>query len=311
MVLIVLADHANAQGQCWPSRETIAEEACLGSLNTVDAHLEVLEAAGFLIKEQRKTAAGRPTTFMFSLNLDFEMLDKHLQRNRKTLQPAAGVMCNSCTSEEGGAGATEISGQTAHRDVQELHNTSCAETAHEPSKVNHPPQPPKGERGVLASQNSETKDPDTEARVERFLAAYPVDPSDRVAGERAFRKLSATDQEAALRWAGTYLADCRAKGRKLKSPQAYVRDRVFEGYAASSSTSASSGGRVWIREGSAEWEAWLAYRRKHGGLTVLGTLYATDSTEHRGKGRYEPTRFPPGHVEHHATDPPPQLFAAR
>jgi hypothetical protein len=290
MVLIVLADRANGQGQCWPSRETIAEEAGVVSLNTVDDHLQVLVDVGLVIKEQRKTAAGRPTSFMFTLNLDLELLDKHLQRNRKILRPPIGEGCNSCTPAE--------EGQTAYLDVQKVDtNNSGAKTAQEPSTMNQePPQPPSGERGVLdldprKENQLDLLQSETDERVKRFLGGYPTDPSDRVAGERAFRKLSAGDQEAALRWCGTYLADCRSKSRKVKSPQTYIRDRVFEGYAATGggaqATVANGSRRTWTRKGSPQWQRWAEYRGQLG----IPERYDKDRREW---GWDLPSEWPPG-----------------
>lgn len=52
MVLLALADYANAAGVCWPSVQTIAKRCCL-SVRTVFNHLRALVADGLLIRRPR------------------------------------------------------------------------------------------------------------------------------------------------------------------------------------------------------------------------------------------------------------------
>ncbi len=52
MVLLALADMANAAGTCWPSIATIARRACM-SVRSIFTHLKALEGMGLLTRRQR------------------------------------------------------------------------------------------------------------------------------------------------------------------------------------------------------------------------------------------------------------------
>ncbi|MGL9721841.1 helix-turn-helix domain-containing protein [Symbiopectobacterium sp.] len=52
LVLLKLADNANDKGECWPSYQHIADH-CECSKSTVRDHIDALEKAGLLVKENR------------------------------------------------------------------------------------------------------------------------------------------------------------------------------------------------------------------------------------------------------------------
>lgn len=68
VVLLVLADHADDSGLCWPSRATIAERTEL-SLRSVADQLRVLEAAGLISRDSRSREDGSQTSSHIQLNL--------------------------------------------------------------------------------------------------------------------------------------------------------------------------------------------------------------------------------------------------
>src|SRR5215211_856520 len=78
IVLWVLADHANGVTcECYPSRETIADEAEV-SVDSVDRHIQVLIEVGLVTREPRTIGSGKTTSYLYRLNLDIDMMVKHL-----------------------------------------------------------------------------------------------------------------------------------------------------------------------------------------------------------------------------------------
>ena len=65
LVLLALCDHANGQGECYPSVETIARKCSMGQ-RTVQQHVGELESAGILVRRFRK---GRSTVYRIALHI--------------------------------------------------------------------------------------------------------------------------------------------------------------------------------------------------------------------------------------------------
>lgn len=68
VVLLKLADQANDDGVCWPSRRTIAEH-CRLSVRTIVRKIEAMETAGLLRVEPRARDDGSRTSNLYMLNL--------------------------------------------------------------------------------------------------------------------------------------------------------------------------------------------------------------------------------------------------
>lgn len=66
MVLLVLADHANDNGECWPSIATIARKASM-SATSVKRNLADLEKTGLIRRERRKRSDGSWTSSRYFL----------------------------------------------------------------------------------------------------------------------------------------------------------------------------------------------------------------------------------------------------
>ena len=62
LVLLALCDHANGQGECYPSVEAIARKCSMGQ-RTVQQHIGELESAGILVRRFRK---GRSTVYQLN-----------------------------------------------------------------------------------------------------------------------------------------------------------------------------------------------------------------------------------------------------
>lgn len=57
VVLLALADHADASGVCWPSIDALAKKTALSD-KTIRRHLAILEALGLVAKQPRRGAGG-------------------------------------------------------------------------------------------------------------------------------------------------------------------------------------------------------------------------------------------------------------
>ena len=64
VIMLCLADHANDNGECWPSIARLAERARIAPAN-VTRHIKELEAAGYLIVTR---TSGTHNTYVVSAN---------------------------------------------------------------------------------------------------------------------------------------------------------------------------------------------------------------------------------------------------
>ena len=62
LIHLVLADHANDEGLCWPSQETIARRAGC-SVEYVRTTVTSMVTAGYLVREQESAGRGKPTHY--------------------------------------------------------------------------------------------------------------------------------------------------------------------------------------------------------------------------------------------------------
>lgn len=115
--------------------------------------------------------------------------------------------------------------------------------------------------------------PETLARFERLWAAYPQ--NGRLSAARPesltrFAALSPAEQEAAIRTATAYAGECARLRSQAKALHRWLRDgRWRNGELALPGAQAQSaaGGpptKVFVREGSPEWDAWAEHHRRLG-----------------------------------------------
>jgi len=67
LLLVALADYADADNSCWPKQETLAEIAGHCSVDTVQRHLRKLEADGYVTRERRHLSNGNRTSDRYVL----------------------------------------------------------------------------------------------------------------------------------------------------------------------------------------------------------------------------------------------------
>jgi DNA-binding MarR family transcriptional regulator len=68
LVLMAFADHANADGECWPTMKRVAELAGI-STRMVQRHVETLEQAGLLVRQHRRSDRGEFRGYHYQLNM--------------------------------------------------------------------------------------------------------------------------------------------------------------------------------------------------------------------------------------------------
>lgn len=68
LVLMALADHANADGECWPSMNRVAQLTGV-SPRQVSTHITRLVAAGFVVKGNRRRYAGQLRGWEYRVNV--------------------------------------------------------------------------------------------------------------------------------------------------------------------------------------------------------------------------------------------------
>lgn len=69
MVLVVLANRANDDGECWPGQASIARQASM-SESSVRRKLSALERAGYIRRDHRPGSGGGRATDMYVLDLE-------------------------------------------------------------------------------------------------------------------------------------------------------------------------------------------------------------------------------------------------
>ncbi len=96
MVLLRLADHANADGFCWPGKESLAESCCC-SKRKVDLAILSLQAKGLITIEDR-SKGGRAVSNTYHLHLDqLPLFDSNTPAN--PAQDAGLHSMQGCTAE--------------------------------------------------------------------------------------------------------------------------------------------------------------------------------------------------------------------
>lgn len=93
-ILVRLADHANADGVCWPGKDSLADTCCC-SKRSVDRAIERLEALGLITVEHRTSDGGKQRSNRYFLNLQ-----------QRPLFGAVGVSDRQgCQTDRGARGA--------------------------------------------------------------------------------------------------------------------------------------------------------------------------------------------------------------
>jgi hypothetical protein len=128
------------------------------------------------------------------------------------------------------------------------------------------------------------------AAFEKFLVAFPIhETMDQSAARREFGKLTPTERETAILEADAYRRACTIQGRRLpKHAGTWLRDRDWlRSPSVVVQPAADPMHAVFVEQGSAEWDAWLAYR----GVASFPTRVHPVT---KVRGWDFPSRSPPG-----------------
>jgi hypothetical protein len=90
-VLVVLANYADDEGYCYPSRETIASKTSI-SIRSVQEHLNWLHQEGYISKQNRKTDS-RQTSNLYRVEWDKKPSAKSALRDEKPSADSAKAEC--------------------------------------------------------------------------------------------------------------------------------------------------------------------------------------------------------------------------
>lgn len=140
----------------------------------------------------------------------------------------------------------------------------------------------------------------------RLIAAYPTSPSMDLVGARGlFEALTIADRALAIRAAGDYRADLKARHRDHAIDLAkWLRERRFVDIAAVAASGAAvaaaakgvSAKTVFVAKGTRGWDAWVAYRRARGEMPPCD--HSKDPQNRGRTGWWFESAFPPGSSEH-------------
>ena len=320
LVAMVLADYADRHtGEAHPKIKQLAQ-ACSQSERSVQRKLRVLQDLDILtIQLGHCPRSGRQRANSYILHLpgvDVPGRDERFARGDQigsgSADPgprgdceaphlaAEGCPCvtgegDSVVTGEGDSPVTPIgnpSDSTVRRDSPHppAGGRGAARTLIRGNGITAPPvgpppidrAAPDGLTGAIAAQFA------------RLWAAFPeggrID-ADRAAAERIFAGLEAADRDLAVIAAGAYAAHVAKHEGRPKALHTWLRSRRFLNLRPAAPASGGvAGPRVFVEQGTAEWEAWMAYRRAQG---EVGSCPTTEKAGYRNLGWHFPSALPP------------------
>jgi len=315
LVAMVLADYADpATGKCWPKIPTLAKQ-CSQSERTVQRKLRLLEDLDLLHAEPSWDRAGKQEANRYVLHLPGVPRPPRGDRivvpprdptpMGDTVTPIQTV--DGCRADTGmGDNAVTHRGDTAVTPIETPPSESLKEESPQPPVAGGRPKGSKLFRGNPGAEpvrlesgpverNRAALDAATRDRFERLWAAYPVEGlgyADRPAAERLYAGLSEADQALAVTAASGYRAQLArrdaAKPIYAKALQNWLRQRRFTNLRPKAPAEPAPV-RVFVREGSPGWTAWMAHERALGRPTRTPTW----SQAERAEGWWFPSDFPP------------------
>ncbi|QJP14687.1 helix-turn-helix domain-containing protein [Starkeya sp. ORNL1] len=313
---MALADYADEEHCCWPSRRMLAERS-VQSPETVSRRLADLESAGMIERTPRIGPNGGRTSDMIRLLISAQ----------KGTPP--------CQIDKGPPRQSDEA-PLVTRDEAPLSAVTTQEPSIEPS-IEETPMAPEGGGAGKADHGSESEAvPDTQLDV--FIAAYDPDPAfSRSRTRSAWARLSAVERAEAIAGAPRYLDHCRSSKRRKCDPPAYLNDRRWKPFLGQPAKAepvtrpaeddpvkravqwamcgTDRADWVFVAEGSDAWAAWQAAYRQAGfghrftmGRHELVRSNDGGWVQSEHKGRTFPRRYPP-RADAASTDPPRGMTA--
>ncbi|TDT94907.1 helix-turn-helix protein [Azorhizobium sp. AG788] len=291
LVLFVLANYADENGECYPALSLLAKRS-QQSVDTVRRKLQVLEEQGYIERQERWRENGTRTSDRFRL----------LMRRAPGGDPldVVGTLAD-CEGTHPG----NLQGCTPASFARGTLATVLPQEPPFNPQLNNPPDPPVGGGGG---------EPDVGegdgSQLDAFLTAFGEEPSaivSRPPAARAWAKLTPVERANALAGLRAYLDHCRRHKRKVCSPATYLRDRYWDSFKAAPEPQRAAPARkldgrsqavawarsaadrsrwVFVEEGSEAWREWASAFREEGAAFATGSMKMIDV----GGGRYEPRR---------------------
>jgi len=236
ILLICLANYANAQNVCWHSQDTISKETELGERATRD-WLKKLERQGYIRRQRRNRADGSRTSDLIRI-----CLERQPDSDQEVLPADFAGRSIQAASD---AAPTGISRRTYR------HHVPGNEPEIEPTK--EPTLDMREGKGGLFS---------------KFWETWPVEarPNKRQYVQNLFERLIPQEQADALSNARGFRQNSEACGKPaLMIP--YLRDRLFLQFENSPAVEAD--GNFRIEPKHAEWAVWMASIETTHGIVAM------------------------------------------
>lgn len=323
LVAMVLADYANRHtGEAHPKISQLAQ-GCSQSERSVQRKLRLLQDLDILTIQQGhcpKSGRQRANSYILHLpGVDVPGRDERAVRGDQfgAGSPDPSLRGDCVTPHNSAEGCPSVTGEgdnvvTGEGDspVTPIENPSDS-TVRKDS-----PHPPVGGRGAARKVfrgNGVTAPPvpmpasgrappggltgEAAMQFGRLWAAFPeggrID-ADRAAAERTFAELEPADRELAVTAAAGYAAHVAKHQGRAKALHTWLRGRRYLNLRPAApptaqNVSAAPGPRVFIEQGTPEWEAWMGYRRARGERSCP----AIEKSGHRNPGWYFPSAMPP------------------
>lgn len=227
-VLMLLANYANQDGECFPSLRSLALRT-EQSVDTVRRKIKELEARGLIERVEQWRDNGTRTVDRFRLLMhaktavvgDVDAADGVAEEGEEevggTLANCEGTLanCQGDPSNHGRGTLAPVQGQ-------------YIEPSLEPS-LEPPPSPPVGGVARVSSQENAEEASGEGSAFSAFIAAYPVAPEHSEAeARRPWARMSHEERAKATLALPRYLDHCRAKKVILRAPASYLRSRIWE-----------------------------------------------------------------------------------
>lgn len=214
-VLRALADYADEDGCCWPSRRQLADDTEM-SPGSVSRHLAALEAGRLIVREERLRDNGSRSTDMVRLLM---------ARAPAPATPSSNWGGPPPQIEEA---PSSISG-SAPPQIEEAHNYHPNHHLKKDS-----PQAPQGAGvGSSISEMEEGGEPDApDTQFDVFWTQYAAHPlASRAKALRVWSKLDTVQRAQALAQLERFLDLVKQSGRKPCDPATYLGERRWEALA--------------------------------------------------------------------------------
>ena len=237
IVLFCLADRHNTSRGCFPSQQTLADDAEM-SERSVRRHLASLEAKGLIerVRDNRQGGAFASTRYI----LCFERQNDRRQ-DRPAVKLADGQPCPSPAANLSGDRRPNCPPNPVREPCKRTSNAHRAHSAHLDARAD-----------AQAGASSESSRGPTFGE---FWQAWPLRRQGRARAEKAWRQLSAADRRDAIEQVAAWAEKWRAAHPQASDihPSTFINGRRWEDELTAPSAPAAAGARDCERDRQIAW----------------------------------------------------------